>query len=629
MRILPVAISAAGLSLAACHNAGPPESPAPATFQAINAATDGLPATATLARIYYWRAHPGKIDAYTRYITDLAEPIDHEAQRRGAFLSITTIRSADTTGAWTHARIFKLRDSTQLAGLSKALDEAGIAIEPDSAKRHARSAYSATLRDAAGSATIDLANSGLAHIGYEHRDPLFPANPRVDQLFARWDTPNSPGCALGVVQNGRFVYERGYGMANLDYDIPNAPNLVYYVGSDSKQFTAAAIGLLQLRGKLNVNDDIRKYLPEMPDYRATYGVPVTIDQLIHHTSGIRDIYTLMSLAGIRLEDVMTDETALKLIASQKELNFKPGTEFLYSNSGYWLLGQIVKRVTGSSLRVFADEQIFQPLGMTHTHFHDDPGHVMKNRAMSYENAAPGNGAGAFRISYLQNFDKIGAGGLYSTVEDLQKWDENYYTHTVGGDALQALIHTRGVLANGDTIVYAFGNEVSTLNGLRTDEHGGSMMGYKAHILRFPDQRFSVLLTCNLGSINPQPLARQIAEVYLGDRMTKPAANAGPARTRSAPSAGTPISAADAGRIAGTYYSDELDATYHIVAADGGLILRRPNSGDMRLEQLTAGVYRATGKTPGDQLTLHFDSTGPSLSFTVEAGRVTNIRFRKR
>lgn len=449
--------------------------------------------------------------------------------------------------------------------------------------------------------------------------------PAVDQLFAQWDKPTSPGCALGVVQNGRFVYEHGYGMANLDYDIPNAPRLVYYIGSDSKQFTAAAIALLQLRGKLNVNDDIRKYLPEMPDYRATYGVPVTIDQLIHHTSGIRDIYTLMSLAGIRMEDVMTDDAALKLIASQKELNFKPGTEFLYSNSGYWLLGQIVKRVTGTSLRVFADEQIFQPLGMTQTHFHDDPGHVMKNRAMSYEPAPDGG----FRISYLQNFDKIGAGGLYSTVEDLQKWDENFYTHKVGGDALQSLIHTRGVLANGDTIVYAFGNEVSTLRGLRTDEHGGSMMGYKAHILRFPDQRFSVILTCNLGTIDPQSLARKIAEVYLGDRMAAQVA-AVPGRRRAQIS-GTAIDEDGVRRLAGTYYSDELDVTYRIVPANGGLVLRRPNLPDARLDQLGPATYRATGDAMAAQLTLHFDAAGnvAPQSFTVEAGRVTNIRFRRR
>jgi CubicO group peptidase (beta-lactamase class C family) len=466
---------------------------------------------------------------------------------------------------------------------------------------------------------------GFACLPSAARAQRFPANPRVDRLFAQWAKPDSPGCALGVVKDGQFIYQRGYGMANLDYDIPNSPRLVYYIGSDTKQFTAAAIALLQLQGKLNVDDDIRKYIPEMPDYRATYGVPVTINQLVHHTSGIRDIYTLMSLAGIRMEDVMTDEAALKLISSQKELNFKPGSEYLYSNSTYWLLGQIVKRVTGNSLRVFADEQIFQPLGMTHTHFHDEPGHVMKGRAMSYERV-PGDG---FRISYLQNFDKIGAGGLYSTVEDLQKWDENFYTHKVGGDALQTLIHTRGVLTNGDTIKYAFGNEVSTYRGLRTDEHGGSLMGYKAHILRFPDQRFSVIETCNLGAIDPGPIARQIAEIYIGDRMTQPAVAAAVRPPRSAPLTSS-LDARAVSRLAGDYYSDELDVTYHLVQAGGGLVLRRRNSRDAKLQAAGPDTYLAAGDAMASQLTLHFDRTGnaPPQSFTVEAGRVTNIRFRR-
>ena len=455
----------------------------------------------------------------------------------------------------------------------------------------------------------------------------FTPDPRIDRLFAQWDKPGSPGCAVGVIRDGKLVYERGYGMANLDYDIPNSPRMVYYVGSDSKQFTAAAIGLLALQRKLGLDDDIRKYVPEMPDYRATYGVPVTIRNLVHHTSGIRDIYTLMSLAGLRMEDVMTDAAALAMIARQKELNFKPGTDYLYSNSGYWLLGQIVERITGQSLRVYADEQIFKPLGMTNTHFHDDPGHVMKNRAMSYEP----DGASGFRISYLQNFDKIGAGGLYSTVEDLAKWDQNYYTHKVGGAALQALIHTRGVLATGDTIPYAFGNNVATYRGLRVDDHGGSMMGYKAHILRFPDQRLSVIETCNLGSINPAPIARQVAEVYLGDRMT-PATATTTSGVRVAGTLESPrIMRTDRTRTAGDYYSDELDVTYRIVLDNDDPWLLRPNMRDVPLANVDRDTFAVLGDAQSGPMKLHFERSGdaPPSWFTIESGRVTNIRFRRR
>jgi CubicO group peptidase (beta-lactamase class C family) len=454
----------------------------------------------------------------------------------------------------------------------------------------------------------------------EVRAQQFPANPRVDRIFAEWDKPSSPGCALGVLQNGKFIYERGYGMANLDYDIPNSPRLVYYVGSDSKQFTAASIALLVLDGKIALDDDIRKYISEMPDY----GTPITVNHLLHHTSGIRDIYGLMSLGGLRLEDVYSDSEAVALIARQKELNFKPGDDYLYSNSGYFLLGQIVKRVTGTSLRDFADERIFRPLGMTHTHFHDDPGHVMKNRAMSYES----DGKGSYRISYLQNFDKIGAGGLYTTVEDLRKWDENYYTHQIGGDALQTMIHTRGVLNRGDTIPYAFGNNVSSYRGLRVDEHGGSLMGYKAEILRFPDQHLSVIETCNLGSINPGPLAEQVAEVFIGGKMgAKAERQVAARRSRDVTQAAVPaLGAADLAAYAGDYYSEEVDATYHIAVVDGVLTLSGHHVALQRLTPTSVDSFRADGG-----LTLHFErnASAAASAFTVEAGRVRNIRFVKR
>jgi len=457
--------------------------------------------------------------------------------------------------------------------------------------------------------------SGTTVIGSAQQ---FPPNPKIDKIFAEWNKPTSPGCALGVVQDGRFVYEHGYGMANLDYDIPNSPKLVYYVGSDSKQFTAASIALLALDGKISLDDDIRKYIPEMPDY----GTPITISHLIHHTSGIRDIYTLMSLGGLRLEDVFSDSEEIALIARQKELNFKPGDDYLYSNSGYFLLAEVVKRVTGKSLRDFADERIFQPLGMTHTHFHDDPGHIMKGRAMSYES----DGKGGYRISYLQNFDKIGAGGLYTTVEDLRKWDENFYTHKVGGDTLQKIIHTRAVLNRGDTIVYAFGNNVTTYRGLRVDEHGGALMGYKAEILRFPDQHFSVLATCNLGSINPQALAEQVAEVYLASKMgPRPERQMAGRRDRAVALAAQP-SAAELSPYAGDYYSSEVDAVYHLAVVDGALVLTAHHIPAQKLESIDTDQFR----TPSG-LTLHFEGTGTAArnAFTIEAGRVRNIRFMRR
>ena len=291
--------------------------------------------------------------------------------------------------------------------------------------------------------------------------------PAVDAIFAPWDETGSPGCALGVVEDGEFIYERGYGFANLDWGIPSATDTVFYVGSVSKQFTAAVIALLAEEGAVDLDENIREYFPEIPKYVR----PITVRHLVHHTSGLRDIYTLMSLAGIRLEDVFTDEQAIELIAAQRETNFEPGSEYLYSNSGYFLLAQLVERASGKTLREFAEERIFAPLGMEDTHFHDRPSHIVDRRAISYQDSDVdfdnyiATGHREFQVSYLGNFDKVGAGGLYTTVRDLLLWDRNFYSGDVGAKPFLDLIHTRGVLNDGSEITYAF--------GLTVDEYRGS------------------------------------------------------------------------------------------------------------------------------------------------------------
>jgi CubicO group peptidase (beta-lactamase class C family) len=445
---------------------------------------------------------------------------------------------------------------------------------------------------------------------------------QIDRVFATWDKGGSPGCTAGVIENGRYTYQKGFGRSNLDYDIPNSPDLQYYVGSVSKQFAAAAVALLSLEGRVDLDADVRKYFPEMRAYQR----PITVRHLIHHTSGLRDIYVLMSLGGLRMEDVMPDTMAIGLIARQRELNFAPGDDYLYSNSGYFLLGQLVKRVTGKSLREYADEKMFKPLGMTNTHFHDDPGHVMPKRAMAYEpDASLPLGV---RISYLQNFDKIGAGGLYTTLDDLRKWDENYYTKQVGGEALQRLIHTRGVLTKGDTLPYAFGNNVTTYRGLRVTEHGGALMGYRAALMRFPDQRTSVVLLCNLGSIDPSSLANRVADIVLADKLgPAPAPPAAPGGQGPRPTdPGQPLAADDLTTLPGSYYSDEVNATYRVVADGQSLVLQVPNATPARLRKAGPNEFRGAG---GWILRFTRQGAENASGLTVDAGRVRNIRFDRR
>ncbi|MFB3126207.1 MAG: serine hydrolase domain-containing protein, partial [Candidatus Acidiferrales bacterium] len=230
---------------------------------------------------------------------------------------------------------------------------------------------------------------------------------RVDKVFAQWDKPGSPGCALGVIKGGELIYKRGYGMANLEHNIPISSTSVFRIGSTSKQFSALSILLLVEEGKLSLDDNIRKYLPEMPDY----GSPVTIRHLIHHSSGIRDYLTLMSLVGKGDDDFYTDEDVVVMLARQRELNFNPGDRFLYSNSGYFLLSQIVKRASGQSLREYAAEKIFGPLGMQNTHLHDDHTLIVQSRASGYSPRKDGD----YQIN-MTTLGMVGDGGVFTTVE---------------------------------------------------------------------------------------------------------------------------------------------------------------------------------------------------------------------
>ncbi len=344
--------------------------------------------------------------------------------------------------------------------------------------------------------------------------PSAPENldAKVDAIFQKMDSTVSPGCSLSVMKNGKIIYERGYGMADLDHNVANTPITVFHVASMSKQITAASILLLAQQGKLSLDDPARKYIPELPDF----GTPVTIRQLIHHTSGLRDQWDLLGLSGWRYSlDLITNDDVLYVVSHQKELNFPPGTRHLYSNTGYTLLGEIVKRVSGKSLREFTTANIFEPLGMKNTHFRDDHAEIVKNIAYGYEPSKD-----TFKLS-VTNFDTVGATSLITTVEDLALWDENFYNPRVGGPELIKQMLERGKLNNGEQLDYASGLVIGTYRGLNTVDHNGADAGYRADLMRFPDQHFSSACLCNLATANPVELNRKVAEIYLAKEM-KPA-----------------------------------------------------------------------------------------------------------
>lgn len=335
---------------------------------------------------------------------------------------------------------------------------------------------------------------------------------RVDKLFEEWDSTVSPGVAMCIIQNGKIVYSRGYGMANLEHNVPITPETVFRIGSTSKQFTAACSAILSLQGKLSLDDDVRKYLPELPDYGKT----ITIRHLVHHTSGIRDYLGLAYLSGKSDDDFYTPEESVEMIARQKGLNFVPGDEYLYSNSGYLLLGVIVSRVSGRSLNDFAREHIFDPLGMKNTHYHDDYTKIVKNRADGHRKTKNG-----FRILNT-TLNHVGDGGVFTTVEDLYLWDQAFYNYKLGKE-LMDLLHQTGVLNDGKKLEYAFGLNVRQYKGLKLVAHGGAFVGFRADMIRFPEEGFSVICLANLASINPSSLCRQIADIYLADKFTEEAA----------------------------------------------------------------------------------------------------------
>jgi|HubBroStandDraft_6_1064221.scaffolds.fasta_scaffold86089_1 CubicO group peptidase (beta-lactamase class C family) len=333
---------------------------------------------------------------------------------------------------------------------------------------------------------------------------------QVDKLFEKMDRTISPGCAVAAMRDGKILYQRGYGMADLDHNVPITAETVFHVASMSKQFTAAAIVMLAQERKLSLDDEVRKYVPELPDF----GAPVTLRQLVYHTSGLRDQWELLGLAGWRYSlDLITDDDVLSIMSRQKDLNFPPGSKHMYSNTGYTLLAQVVKRVSGQSFREFTTSRIFQPLGMRNTHFRDDHAEIVKNMAYGYVPAKD-----TFRIS-ITNFDTVGATSLLTTIEDLALWDENFYNPRVGGPEMIRQMLERGKLSDGEQLDYAFGLVIGKHRGLATVDHAGGDAGYRSDMIRFPDQHFTAVCLCNRADSNPSELTLQVAEIYLAKEMT--------------------------------------------------------------------------------------------------------------
>jgi CubicO group peptidase (beta-lactamase class C family) len=333
----------------------------------------------------------------------------------------------------------------------------------------------------------------------------------IDSLFTEWNKPDVPGCAIGIIQDSKLIYSKGYGIADLEHDIKITPTSVFYIGSVSKQFVAFSILLLEEQGKLNLYDRIQKFLPDFPEYDT----PLTIRHFIHHTSGIRDYLTLMYLKGRNYLDITDVNEVYDLIKRQKELNFSPGEKFLYSNSCYFILAMIIEKASGQSLRMFAQEHIFGPLGMKNTVFYDDNTDLIKNRVFSYERKNDEDGFN----NLIMRFDLVGSGGVYSNIEDLFLWDQNFYHNKLGkgGQEIIEKMHEEGLLNNGKSSGYAFALINGTYKGLKTVSHSGALAGYRAELMRFPDNKFSVIILANRGDADPTNKSYKVADIFLKEK----------------------------------------------------------------------------------------------------------------
>ncbi len=415
---------------------------------------------------------------------------------------------------------------------------------------------------------------------------------RADSVFRQFDRTDSPGCALGVYQDGVVRYARGYGLASLEQAVPLSPRTVLDVGSISKQFTAMAILLLQKDGKLSLDDPVRKYFPEMPAYADR----VSLRRALSQTSGLRDLWTLWGQTGQTFAGDSVD--ALHIITRSAEPNYEPGERYLYTNSGWILAAQLVYRLTGKSLAQFADERIFAPLGMRDTRFLADRNAIIPNLAESY---APRDKAFRIQRSYYDGAI-MGPGGVHTTVEDFGRWLNNYDTGVVGGRDIITIMTTATTLnsgapaASGPGQAYAIGLNVGTYRGLPVVTHGGSWGGFRGHFLRFPEQKFAVATFCNLTTSGPDSLAQKVAAIYVGDTMQPDTA------------------AAWAAALAKAAHVDELPTTLRGLTG----VWRNVERGEVRRTRLKGDTLVSDGTTP-----TRYVSLGGSR-FRAEAG--AEVRF---
>lgn len=449
----------------------------------------------------------------------------------------------------------------------------------------------------------------------QHHRWIAPYVPQIDSLFTTYQQGSNPGLAVGVLKGGQLMFSKGYGLANLEHGLPFTPNTISDIGSLAKQITCFAIVLLAQRQQLNLDDNIQKYLPEVPNF----GQPITIRHLVHHTSGLREIYGMLELVGWRQGDAVRQEEALNLVQHSQELNFPPGSRYSYCNTAYMLLAEIIQKASGKKFEDWMREEIFRPLGMNDTYVMDVQGELFPHTADSYMMSDQN-----VWIKLYDNSTVIGAGGIYTTLPDLARWCNNYRDGKVGGRQAIQKMFQRGVLSNGDSLNYAFGLETLPYRGLRRIQHTGASAGYRAALLYFPQQDLAILVKSNFANFNSQLTCERIADILLAESFTEPAPSL--ALLNRSASKGLPSPPGPLQDYAGQYYCPELETTYTFQIEGDSLVGVHRYNGKFSIQPVDEDRFSG----PSFMSTLRFerDANGVIQGLRVSNGRVLNLWMKK-
>lgn len=430
----------------------------------------------------------------------------------------------------------------------------------------------------------------------------------IDNLFSNWNNINNPGGTVGVMLDGQLVYSKAFGLASMEYKIPNNNKTIFNTGSVSKQFTAMGIIVLQQKGLLDFEDDIRKYIPELPDFKEK----ITISHLLHHTSGLRSMHSMLELAGWREEDSRTNDDLNRFIVKQKALNFSPGSEYGYCNTGYMLLVNIVENVTGREFPDWMEETIFKPLGLNNTYIEGDYSKIKPNKATSYY----GNNDNFKRA--VDYWGYIGSGNMYSNNIDLLKWLENFHSPKKGWEKHFNLIQKLEKLNNGDLNNYAFGVIIDSVYGFKSISHSGSIGGFRSNITSFPDKKLSIVILSNFSKSSPSSKSKHIFKILFENE--KAEKNIKPQKNYNIVN----ISSDVLSRFEGYYWNTKEYYSRKIYLKRDTLYYQRTADNETPIVPISSNQFKLLGYSVDAILKFNTDVSPKTASLYVDGERVSRL-----